>query len=67
MTLPDERYRAVGWAREFFRSLLVKSETPRVPLEIRRRARAILKHFPWESDMERVAKKLPDIFKWDGE
>lgn len=62
MTIPDERYGAVESTREFLRSLLDKSKTPRVPLEIRRQARTRLKHFPDDYHMELTRKKCPEIW-----
>lgn len=61
MTLPDERTRAIHNTREFLRSLLDRRETPRVPMEIRLKARALLKHYPWDFDVERLAKASPKI------
>lgn len=66
-TLPDERYRAVKYAREFMRDLLDPKKTPKVPLDVRRRARSVLRHFPGDFDMDQAAKKAKDIFKKDGE
>lgn len=62
MTLPLERYRAVLSAREFLRALMDPKETPRVPREIRQRAKSVLKHFPSEYEMETVSKKAKDLF-----
>lgn len=67
MTLPNERYRAVKYAREFLRSLLDRSKTPRVPKEIREQAYSVLRHFPGEVDMHQTAKKVKDIFRDDEE
>lgn len=63
MTLPDERFRAVRYAQDFLRDLLDPKATPRIPKEIRRRARSVLKHFPSQYEMERVAVKSPEVFK----
>jgi len=65
MTLPDERFRAVMMTKEFLLKLLDPKATPRVPLDIRRQARSVLRHFPHQYEMERVAKKSPDVFKAD--
>ena len=65
MTLPNERYRAVGHAREFLRDLLDPKKTPRVPKEIRKRAYYALKHFPNEFDMEEVVDKTKVVFEKD--
>ena len=62
MTLPNERTRAVQSAREFLRRLLDRSATPGVPLEIRKSARSVLKHFPGNCDLIAVAKKSPKTF-----
>ena len=62
MTLPDERFIAVARVREFLYDLLDPKKTPRVPKEIRVRARNCLRHYPYETDMERVAELAPDIF-----
>lgn len=62
MTLPDERTRAVLNARDFLRELLDPKKTPRVPLEVRRRARSILKHYPWEMHLSAAAEELSDIW-----
>lgn len=53
MTLKDERTRAIRYAKEFLRELLDPKQTPRVSLDIRRRARAILKHYPSDLDLMR--------------
>jgi len=63
MSLPDEKYRSINNAREFLRSLLDPKKTPRVPKKIRKEAYYALRHFPWEMDIERLAKKCPDILK----
>ena len=63
MTLPDERFRSLRHAREFLRSLLDRQATPRVPLEVRRQARSVLKHYPGDFDLEKLPKLLPKVFK----
>ena len=65
MTLPDERYRAVKYAREFLRDLLDPRITPGVPKEIRERACSVLRHYPWDLYMEQTAEKLPKIWGKD--
>lgn len=61
MTLPDERYRAIKYSRDFLRDLLDPKKTPKVPRAVRQRALACLRHFPHEYEMEDVAKKVPTI------
>jgi hypothetical protein len=67
MTMPDERYRAILWAREFCESLLDSKKTPRVPKEIRRRAYSVLRHFPEEYYLSMLAEARPDIIERRGD
>lgn len=62
MTMPDERFRAVKYAREFLYDLLDPKKTPKVPREIRDRARRVLRHYPLEHEMELAAEGHKDIF-----
>jgi len=62
MTLPDERTRAIQYARQFLTDLVHPHKTKKIPLEIRKRARSVLKHFPGELDMEAVARIVPGVF-----
>ena len=59
MTLPDERYRAVVQTEKFLKEIL---STPRVPKHIKDGARAMLRHYPSEWDMQRAAENASDIF-----
>ena len=61
MTLPDERYRAIRQAADFLLELTDPSSTPRIPRIIRQRARSLLKHYPSEYHLERLAEKSPDV------
>ena len=63
MTLPDERYRAVKYARQFLQELTDPNKTPRVPSIIRNQARGILRHYPSDSDMSRVCDAAPEVFQ----
>lgn len=63
MTLPDERYRAVKYARQFLMELCDSSKTPRIPSIIRNQARSILRHYPSDWDMERACQGAPDVFQ----
>lgn len=62
MTMPDERFRAVRYAREFLHDLLDPKKTPKVPKEIRQRALRVLRHYPMEQEMELAAEGFKDIF-----
>jgi hypothetical protein len=63
MTLPDERYRAVVQTRRFLLDLCNIQQTPRIPKRIRETARAMLRHYPSEWEMNRAAISAPDIFQ----
>ena len=63
MTLPDERYRAVKFARDFMFDLMDPKKTPGVPRAQRERARHVLRHYPSEWDMTRAAEAAPDVFQ----
>ncbi len=62
MTMPNERFRAVEYAREFLYELLDPKKTPKVPKKIRQRARSVLRHYPMEHEMILAAQKASDIF-----
>lgn len=62
MTLPDERTRALLNVKHFLRDLLDPKKTPRVPAEVRRRARQLLKHYPYDWDIDQLHKKFPETF-----
>jgi len=62
MTLPDERYRAVAYTRDFLSDLLDPKKTPKVPRAIRQRAYRCLRHYPWDLYMEQTAEKVPEIW-----
>jgi hypothetical protein len=63
MTLPDERYRAVKWARNFMFDLCDPKKTPGVPRAVRDQARSILRHYPNDWDMSRASDACPDVFQ----
>ena len=69
MTLPDERTRAIHAAREFLLDLGNPQETPRVPKEIRLRARSVLRHYPWPAEMRpsNFDWRTPEEQRWDRE
>lgn len=61
MTLPDERYRALRLAETFLQDLCNCHQTPRVPRAVRERARGVLRHYPSEYHLQRLAEKSPDV------
>jgi hypothetical protein len=67
MTLPDERYRAIIYAKSLCEDLLDSKKTPRVPKQIRQRALGVLRHFPEEYYLGMLAEARPDILERRGD
>jgi hypothetical protein len=64
MTLPDERYRAVMWAKRFLIEIATdRTKYPRIPKRVRQEAFSIMRHFPNDWDMKRAADSSPDVFQ----
>ena len=63
MTLPDERYRALERTRQFLLNLINPEHTPRVSKLIREEARACLRHFPTQYDMQIASDRAPEVFQ----
>lgn len=62
MTLPDERYRAIQYARKLLEDLAYhKDRTPRVPKDVRSQAHSILRHFPSDWDLDHLAALGPAV------
>jgi hypothetical protein len=60
MTLPDERFRAIKMGKKLLEELCDPGKTPRVPSIVRDRARGVLRHFPNDFDLEKIAEQCPD-------
>jgi hypothetical protein len=52
MSLPEEKIRAVTATRQFLYDLLNPKKTPRVPKAVRLEARRVLKHFPFDCEIQ---------------
>lgn len=63
MTLPDERYRSMMAADRLLRDLCDSKVTPRVPRAIRDRVIAVLRHWPGEYYINRLAHESPEIIE----
>jgi hypothetical protein len=63
MTLPDERYRAIMMAKKLMEDLSSSSEIKRVPLAVRQQARAVLRHFPSEYDLDQIERFAPHVLQ----
>ena len=62
MTMPYERKTAVLNTEKFLLDLCNPSVTPRIPSNIRGRARSLLKHYPHQYDMDLASEQAPDVF-----
>jgi hypothetical protein len=62
MTLPNERTRAVRYARELLYALLDPKLTPRVPRKVREQALRVLRHFPNDCDLYVAGEAAPNVF-----
>ena len=61
MTLPDERYRAIRQTRQFLIDLQDRTAYPKIPREVRAEAYRLLRHYPSDYDLDRLAMKAPDV------
>jgi hypothetical protein len=62
VTLPYERMRALRSAEQLLCDLLDPKTTPRVPREVRQRARAVLRHWPMGSQLDLIAERVPELY-----
>ena len=67
MTIPVERGRAISNTEQFLCDLLDPKKTPRVPSDIRRQARWLLKHYPGKFYLEQLQVKAPGLLGKKGE
>ena len=67
MTLPVERTNAVLNVERFLMDLSNPRKTPRVPSEVRKQARNLLKHYPRKFDMMDPAESFEAIKEWSYE
>lgn len=61
MTLPDERYRAIKYGKKLLEELCDPGKTPRVPRIVRERALGVLRHFPSDYELDRIADASPEL------
>ena len=61
MTMPDERSRAMVEGLKLIEDLLIPQVTPRVPGDVRERARWIMRHHPSQRELTLLALKVPDM------
>ena len=60
MTLPDERFRALKQGKKLLEELCDPGRTPGVPSIVRDRARGVLRHFPSDYELEKIADNSPE-------
>ena len=60
MTLPNERFRSLKQSKKLLEELCDPGKTPRVPSLIRDRARAALRHFPADFELDDIAQSCPE-------
>jgi hypothetical protein len=61
MTMPDERYRAMVEGLKLIQDLLIPAVTPRVPTQIRERARWIMRHHPSAYELTQLSRHIPEM------
>ncbi len=63
VTLPFERYRALKYGKKLIEELCDPGKTPRVPSMVRERARTVLRHYPSDYEIERIAESCPEYLE----
>jgi hypothetical protein len=58
---PTERYRSLKNGKKLLEELCDPGKTPRVPSAVRDKARSILRYFPTELEIEKLAEAAPEI------
>lgn len=61
MSLPDEKFRALKQGKKLLEELCDPGRTPRVPSIVRDKARGVLRHFPNDAELDRIADNCPEI------
>lgn len=61
MTQPQERARSIIRTEQLLKDLLDPKKTPRVPVDIRDRAKQCLRHYPCEVHVDQLAVLAPDM------
>jgi hypothetical protein len=63
MTLPDEMFNSLRVARSFMTEMLDPAVYPKLPKQVRMAARARLKHFPTEYDINQLEEMYNNAHK----
>jgi hypothetical protein len=59
--MPDERYKALLEGLRLIEDLLIPQVTPRVPGSVRERARWIMRHYPNQYELAKLAEQSPEL------
>ena len=62
MTIPSERTRAIIETRSFLEELTSQRLTPDLPDAVRQQARALLRHYPFGTEIHLAHSALPEWF-----
>ncbi len=62
MTMPNERAKAMLWARSLMKEL---AQCESAPEQLRKDARHILRHYPLATQVRQMALAAPDFFEVD--
>lgn len=60
MTTPEERFRSIKQGKKLLEDLCDPGKCPRVPSIVRDRARAVLRHYPMEHELDNIADSSPE-------
>jgi len=60
MTLPYERYQAIDRTRKW---LQLNSNNSKLPRWLREEIQSLLRHFPWEHELEAIAEQAPSYLE----
>ena len=63
MTTAEDRYKSLKQSRKLLEELCDPGKTPRVPSIVRDRARSILRHYPSDYELDRIAEQCPDLLE----
>lgn len=62
MTIPEERLRALVYARDLLRDILDPEVYYRLPVDVRKRAAMVLRHYPMTHELAELPGALPKLF-----
>jgi len=60
MSLPEEKFNSLRNSKNFLNELMDPKKTPKVPKHIRKRARACLKHWFFDFEIDQIEEFLKE-------